>query len=164
VRRQLARWLRKKADRLDNAGAPKRTSWHFTFEEGWGLVFNDRGRGCPLWYVGDDSFRLAHDHAGDYGKPEDVEWVTLGTRTDDGVHVLGSAEARNVRTTRRSRSYTTVGVPVRATAAAEPSMRAARVPEWVITLTCEMHSFVTLHGKTYPEAVQDMFRRAGIRG
>lgn len=50
--RQIARWLRHLADRLDPEGAPRRTHWSFTFERGRGGVFREDGRGCPVWYYG----------------------------------------------------------------------------------------------------------------
>lgn len=155
MKQRLADWLRKKADRLDPDGAPRRTSWSFTHEDGWGTVFNQEGRGCPLWYYGKDDYTRSHDDAS-LAEPEKVEWVTIGSRTPDGVHVLGSAEVTKAMTTRRSIGYDVIKIPGVA--------RAARVPRWRITLMCEMDSFVTLPGATYPEAVEGMFRRNGIRG
>jgi hypothetical protein len=56
--------LRSIADRLDPAGAPRRMSSHsFTFERGEGIRFRDDGRGCPLWYLGDDDYQRAHEEA-----------------------------------------------------------------------------------------------------
>jgi hypothetical protein len=58
--RWLAERLRRTADRIDYRGAPKHMSWSFTFEAGRGIVFNQDGRGCPLWYLGDDDYERAH--------------------------------------------------------------------------------------------------------
>lgn len=60
---RIADWLRKMADRMDHHGAPKATHWHFTFERGKGLRFNEEGRGCRVWYYGDDDYERAHDEA-----------------------------------------------------------------------------------------------------
>jgi hypothetical protein len=59
----LAQRLRFFADRIDPEGAPRATSWHFTFEKYHGVVFNDEGRGCRLWYLGRDSYERAHTEA-----------------------------------------------------------------------------------------------------
>lgn len=60
---RIADWLRKMADRMDHYGAPKATHWHFTFERGEGLVFNEEGRGCRVWYLNDDEYERAHSEA-----------------------------------------------------------------------------------------------------
>ena len=61
---RLARLLRRWADRLDHYGAPKKmTRLSFTFEHGEGLVVRTDGRGCPLWYYGNDDYARAHDEA-----------------------------------------------------------------------------------------------------
>lgn len=162
VKRALADWLRRKADRLDFEGAPKMTSWCFTFEPGFGLVFNQDGRGCPLWFMGDREYDKAHGRGPEYGEPHEIEWVTIGMRTEDGVHVLGSATVRKGTTTRRMESHTEVGVVVPTRSG--PTMQTAKIPNWVITLNCELTSFVSLPGRTYPDAVSKMFGRDGIRG
>jgi hypothetical protein len=59
----FAGWLRRVADRIDHAGAPKLMHWSFTFETGRGIVFRDDGRGCPLAYLGDAGYSRAHDEA-----------------------------------------------------------------------------------------------------
>lgn len=64
LRARIARRLRYAADRIDRRGAPKATSMTFTFEERTGVVVRDDGRGCRLWYLGDDSYEKAHDEAG----------------------------------------------------------------------------------------------------
>jgi hypothetical protein len=56
--------LRRIADRLDPAGAPRGMSgFSFTFERGEGIRFREDGRGCPLWYLGDDDYERAHAEA-----------------------------------------------------------------------------------------------------
>ncbi len=59
----IAYQMRKYADRIDRAGAPKRTHWTFTFEHGEGARFRDDGRGCHLWYYGDADYERAHSEA-----------------------------------------------------------------------------------------------------
>lgn len=164
MKKQLAAWFRKRADRLDPDGAPRRTGWSFTIEENWGIVFNEQGRGCPLYYHGTHDYGLAHAQAGTVPLPHEIEWVTIGMRTEDGVHVLGSAEVKNGTTSRRIIGHDKIPVPVRKTRVGSLTTQTAAVPRWLITLKCEMHSFVTLDGKTYPEAVERMFGRSGIRG
>jgi hypothetical protein len=60
---RLAAVLRRFADRIDHAGAPKFIHWSFTFETGLGIVFRDDGKGCPLAYLGDAGYVRAHDEA-----------------------------------------------------------------------------------------------------
>jgi hypothetical protein len=62
--RRLAEVLRRIADRIDYAGAPKALGLCFTFEPHRGLVINDRGTGCRLWYLGDQEYEKAHSEAG----------------------------------------------------------------------------------------------------
>jgi hypothetical protein len=59
----LAYHLRRIADRIDHAGAPKIVHWSFTFETGEGIRFRDDGRGCPLAYLGDAAYERAHAEA-----------------------------------------------------------------------------------------------------
>jgi len=61
--RRIAHWMRTLADRLDHRGAPKCIGWTFTFEHKRGLVFREDGKGCPLWYYGDDNYQRAHTEA-----------------------------------------------------------------------------------------------------
>lgn len=56
----LSGWLRRLADRLDPAGAPRCTGWSFTFEQGSGVEFHQDNRGCPLWYLGGADYLRAH--------------------------------------------------------------------------------------------------------
>lgn len=65
MRRRIAEALRRYADRLHHPSAPKLIGWSFTFERGVGIVFNDRGRGCRLAYLGDDEYERAHSEAKD---------------------------------------------------------------------------------------------------
>lgn len=52
--------LRRWADRIDPANAPRSTGWSFTIERGVGFVVHEgRDRGCPLWYLGDDDYDRA---------------------------------------------------------------------------------------------------------
>ncbi len=60
----LAEWLRRVADRIDYAGAPKAMSWSFTFEEGEGIRFRQDGRGCRLWYRGNSDYDRAWSENG----------------------------------------------------------------------------------------------------
>lgn len=61
--KRLAHWMRRWADRMDPADAPRAIGWSFTFERGRGLVFNEQRRGCPLWYLGQDDYERAHAEA-----------------------------------------------------------------------------------------------------
>lgn len=61
--RAVARWMRRIADRIDHRGAPKALGWSFTFEDKQGIRFRDDGRGCRLWYLGDDDYTRAHSEA-----------------------------------------------------------------------------------------------------
>lgn len=63
MRARLGAWLRKWADRLDDAGAVKRTPFSFTFESGPGVKLRQDGRGCPLHYVGETDYARAHAEA-----------------------------------------------------------------------------------------------------
>lgn len=64
IRQRIARRLRFLADRIDHHGAPKAIGWSFTFERGEGIVFHDdRTKGCPLWYHGDDDYERAYSGA-----------------------------------------------------------------------------------------------------
>lgn len=60
----IATRLRYLADRIDYAGAPKAMSGHsFTFEDRRGIVFRTDGKGCPLWYCGEEDYGRAHAEA-----------------------------------------------------------------------------------------------------
>lgn len=73
----LADKLRRFADDIDRPGAPKSIGMSFTFEQGIGTVFRDDGRGCPLWYLGDQDYDRAHDEAGGFllGAHGNEYWV-----------------------------------------------------------------------------------------
>jgi hypothetical protein len=62
---RIGELLRRLADRIDYAGAPKILGTSFTFEEGTGQVFRSDGRGCRLAYLGGEAeYSRAHDEAG----------------------------------------------------------------------------------------------------
>ncbi len=76
MKARLGAWLRKWADRIDDAGAPKRTAFSFTFESGpGGMKFRTDGAGCPLWYVGAADYRRAHTEADT--EHAVVDWAAL---------------------------------------------------------------------------------------
>ena len=75
LRARIARRLRCWADRIDNPGAPKAMSVRFTFEDRVGIVFRDDGRGCPLWYYGDEDYERAHDEAGPVLGANSTAWL-----------------------------------------------------------------------------------------
>jgi hypothetical protein len=55
--------LRRIADRLDPDNAPRALSGSaFTFET-TGMRLRSDGRGCPLWYIGEDDYQRAHTEA-----------------------------------------------------------------------------------------------------
>lgn len=56
--------LRRIADALDPAGAPRSTGMSFTFEPYTGLVIRRDGKGCPLWYLGRDDYERAYAETG----------------------------------------------------------------------------------------------------
>jgi hypothetical protein len=55
--------LRRWADRISPETGPHSIHWSFTFEDGAGVRFRDDGRGCPLWYPGEDDYERAHSEA-----------------------------------------------------------------------------------------------------
>jgi hypothetical protein len=56
--------LRRIADRIDYAGAPRAMSnYSFTFERGEGIRIRRDGKGCPHWYLGEDDYERAHREA-----------------------------------------------------------------------------------------------------
>ncbi len=63
LRKVLADFLRKWADRIDYRGAPKAMGCYFTFELGKGLVFNQDRSGCRLWYYGEEDYLKAHSES-----------------------------------------------------------------------------------------------------
>lgn len=82
LRQRLARRLRFFADRIDYAGAPKAMHTTFTFEHGEGIRFREDGKGCRLWYLGDDEYRKAHDQADN--EHDQINWATMTTRRVGG--------------------------------------------------------------------------------
>lgn len=63
--RRLARRLRDWADLMDPDNAPRGMSWTFTFERSKGLVLRSDGKGCRLWYIGQEAMEKAHAEADD---------------------------------------------------------------------------------------------------
>lgn len=63
MKRRIAQWMRRTADRIDRHSAPKVINWSFTFERGEGIRFRHDGKGCGLAYLGDDEYKKAHDEA-----------------------------------------------------------------------------------------------------
>ena len=59
IRKGIADWMRKWADRIDDDGAPRRMSYSFTFQLHEGIRFHDDGRGCPLWRIGEEDYKRA---------------------------------------------------------------------------------------------------------
>jgi hypothetical protein len=60
IRVGIAEWMRKWADRLDDYGAPHRTTLSFTYEYREGIrIHYGKNIGCPLWYLGTDDYSLA---------------------------------------------------------------------------------------------------------
>lgn len=86
--------LRRPADRIDHAGAPKAIGWSFTFERGVGIRFREDRHGCPLWYLGDDSYARAHAEA-DTEHPV-VDWAAAAGRRP-GRNVVTYQGGRRVR-------------------------------------------------------------------
>lgn len=74
-RGRIADRLRFWADRLDRPGAPKATHVRFTFEDRIGIVFRDDGRGCRLWYYGDQDYERAHTEAGPVTGATATAWM-----------------------------------------------------------------------------------------
>lgn len=81
MRHWFATRLRFLADRIDRRGAPKAMGWRFTFELGEGIRFRDDGRGCRLWYLGDDDYDRAFSEAD--RRPPRIDWRTM-TYVDEG--------------------------------------------------------------------------------
>ena len=63
MRARFGWFLRRWADRVDPANAPRALEWSFTFEQRRGLVFNQDGRGCRVWYLTDADYARAHNEA-----------------------------------------------------------------------------------------------------
>lgn len=69
--------LRRWADRISYETAPHSIHWSFTFEDGEGVRFREDGRGCPLWYLGEDDYERAHDEADTAHVRADWESLTV---------------------------------------------------------------------------------------
>jgi hypothetical protein len=154
---------------VDWAGAPKATPWSFTFEDHAGVVFNQDGKGCPVWVNGVFDYTRAHEEKRWAGVDlETPEWVTVGYRVIGGAHgeevlVLGSADLTEVSLGRRMHGYDSVE-PFSSQIPDYAKLRAAKVPRWHILFNCRMQTFVQVTGKDYPAAVQQMFGKAGRSG
>lgn len=61
MRRWLGYQMRKWADRIDPRGAPKIMGWRFRFVLHQGIVFDDKGPGAQLAYLGDDEYEKAFE-------------------------------------------------------------------------------------------------------
>lgn len=149
-------WLRRLADRIDHDGAVQRSSWSFTFEQHLGIVFNEDDAGCPLWYFTAD-FPRAHDETRFTEGLDTPEWVTIGFRGPEGLVVFGSADIPGAVLSRRMDGY--AKIPVH-----REDGPVAKVPRWVITLNCEMRTWVRVPGATYPAAVAALFGKTGGTG
>lgn len=83
MKRRLAEWMRKWADRIDWPGAPKATHLTFTFEAGKGIVIHGLNGepepiappGCRLWYLNDADYEKAHTEAIDPPSSR-IDWST----------------------------------------------------------------------------------------
>jgi hypothetical protein len=75
IRGCIGWYLRKYADRIDRPGAPKAMHVSFTFEERAGIVFRDDGKGCRLWYYGDDDYERAHAESGPVTGGSSTVWL-----------------------------------------------------------------------------------------
>jgi hypothetical protein len=149
--KRTATLLRRVANRIDKLGAPRRTGWSFTIEEGLGAVFNRDGKGCPVYYNGEADYRRAHDESRFPDGPYDMEWVTVGFRDQGEVTVLGSADISARSFTRAMTGYDEVDF--------SGSPRVGKIPRWVIGLTFTLRTWVQVNGKDYPEAVKSLFDR-----
>lgn len=92
----LAEWLRRIADRIDWAGAPKIMGRSFTLEDREGIRFREDGRGCPLAYLGNAEYERAHAEADT--EHARVDWAALDTaassRYDQFRAIRGSGTSR----------------------------------------------------------------------
>lgn len=85
--RLLANAMRRLADRIDHAGAPKATHLTMTIESGKGIVIHGlngepepvKPRGCTLWYLNDEEYEKVHTEAENPGIW--VDWKTGTTRS-----------------------------------------------------------------------------------
>ena len=84
--KRLAWYLRCLADRIDPDGAPRGMSYSFTFEDREGIRFRDDGKGCPMWYLGRDSYDRAHAEADRPGVRVDWGALARGDREHAVIH------------------------------------------------------------------------------
>lgn len=80
VRGWIGWQLRKYADRIDWAGAPKLTHWTFTIEKHRGVVFREDGRGCRVAYLGNDEYEKCHTEADNGINYRALPWWQKGRR------------------------------------------------------------------------------------
>jgi len=147
---------------MDWEGAPKRTSWSFTFEENLGVVFSQEGKGCPVWYYGNADFQRAYEARNDWGN---ADFITLGFSDPKlgDVMVLGSADISGSTLSRRMEGHDEYA-PFSNKIPAFARPRIAKVPRWSITVNARMMTFVQLRGKDYPTALKAMFDKGGRSG
>ena len=67
-RRWVAQHLTFAAARIHRPSAFKRTHLSFEFVDGVGIVTNEDGHGCPLWYYGDDDYARAWERWPGWGE------------------------------------------------------------------------------------------------
>lgn len=83
MKRRLARWLRRTADRIHPASGPQRLVASFTIEPCRGITFwgPELPRpGCPLWFYGDEDYQRAHTEVVDRSA-----WIDTNTGQWRGV-------------------------------------------------------------------------------
>lgn len=87
--------LRRIADRIDPDGAPHYISSHtFTFERGEGIRFRTDGKGCPLWYLGEDDYKRAHTEA-DSATAEQLNSPPVELATPADLEAVGPVPDRD---------------------------------------------------------------------
>jgi hypothetical protein len=99
LRALIAYQMRKYADRLDRPGAPKATHVRFTFEERIGIVFRDDGRGCRLWYLGDQEYERAHTEAGPVVVANSTAWLPQRARHTERAYVTPPSSSGTITIT-----------------------------------------------------------------
>jgi hypothetical protein len=102
--------LRRLADRIDEAGAPRAMHWTFTFEDREGIRFREDGKGCRLWYMGDADFERAHSDA-DTAHVR-VDWTNMTARYVGGGGQLDGRRRPAPRGPARSRLHPRPGAQV----------------------------------------------------
>lgn len=82
MRSRLGWRLRRLADRIDYHGAPRAIGWSFTFEHREGIRFRNDGKGCQLWYLGEEDYQRAHTEADT--EHFQIDWAGMRCRTIGG--------------------------------------------------------------------------------